>query len=207
MHPSSRSRTRPPIGGPAVPLLLAALLLAVLLLAALPLVGIPAAGAAPAAGATLETTARATAGPLRAGPGTAVSSYRLPVADAAVLRAFEAPPEPWAAGHRGVDLAADVRTRVGAPAAGVVTFAGAVAGRGVVTVRHDDGLWSSLEPVDAAVAVGDRVDPGHVLGALTAGGHCAASPCLHWGVRTGPDAYVDPMSLVDPSGLLVLLPP
>ncbi|AEE45648.1 M23 family metallopeptidase [Cellulomonas fimi] len=133
--------------------------------------------------------------------------YQLPVdGDPAVLRAFERPPEPWAAGHRGVDLRAPDGSTVVAPAAGTVAFAGVVAGRGVVTVAHDDGLRSSFEPVDAAAAVGARVAAGQAIGTVAAGGsHCAPAACVHWGVRRG-EEYLDPMALVG-GGPIVLLPP
>jgi murein DD-endopeptidase MepM/ murein hydrolase activator NlpD len=145
--------------------------------------------------------------PVRSATGVPLPDYRLPVDGAPVLRRFEAPPAPWSAGHRGVDLAVAVATVVTAPAGGVVTFAGPVAGRGVVTVRHDDGLLSSLEPLTASVRVGDRVSAAEPLGTLTAGDHCPPASCLHWGVRTAPDAYVDPLVLVTPAGPVVLLPP
>lgn len=150
--------------------------------------------------------ASGTLAPREVGAGPVVG-YRLPVADAPVLRAFEAPPEPWAAGHRGVDLAVGAGAVVAAPADGVVTFAGPVAGRGVVTVHHDDGLLSSLEPLAPSVAVGDRVRQGQALGTLAAGDHCGGSSCLHWGVRVAPDRYLDPLTLVAPQGPVVLLPP
>ena len=64
----------------------------------------------------------------------------------------------WRAGHRGVDLrAAGPATRVHRPAAGVVAFAGRVAGRGVVVGRPPGGLRTTYEPVAATVARGDPV--------------------------------------------------
>lgn len=140
-------------------------------------------------------------------PSRPGGAYRLPVdGDVAVVRAFERPPEPWAAGHRGVDLRAPGGSAVLAPAAGTVAFAGVVAGRGVVTVAHDDGLRSSFEPVDATAAVGTRVAAGRPVGTVAAGGsHCGPVECVHWGVRRGAE-YVDPMTLVD-GGPIVLLPP
>jgi len=126
-----------------------------------------------------------------------------------VLRAFEAPPAPWAAGHRGVDLSAVVGGDVLAPGDGVVTFAGRVAGRPVLTIALAGGLRSSVEPVVADVAAGDHVSAGEVVGALgPSGGHCATA-CLHWGVRSGrsdPPVYLDPMTLVGGAGPIVLLP-
>ncbi|HEX5332651.1 MAG TPA: M23 family metallopeptidase [Cellulomonas sp.] len=123
-----------------------------------------------------------------------------------VVRAFEAPPAPWAAGHRGVDLAAPDGTPVLAPSDGVVTFAGPVAGRPVVVVSHPDGLRSSLEPVVGSVRVGDPVTRGQVVGMLAdVSAHCAPRRCVHWGVRAG-ETYLDPMSLLPIHGPVVLLP-
>ena len=106
-----------------------------------------------------------------------------------VLRAFVAPLSAYGPGHRGVDLAASVGDPVAAGAAGVVTFAGRVAGRGVITVNHGSGVDTTYEPVTASVARGDRVRAGELLGTLSEGGH---SPGLHWGLRRG-GSYYDPM--------------
>ncbi|TGB06648.1 M23 family peptidase [Streptomyces palmae] len=133
-----------------------------------------------------------------------------PVAGAAgaprprVLRAWDPPPQPWAAGHRGVDLAARPGAAVRAAAAGRVVFAGTVAGRGVVSVEiagsGDPPLRTTYEPVRAAVAKGDRVAAGQVVGSVAAGPfHCPAG-CLHWGLRRA-DRYLDPLSLLPPAML------
>src|SRR4051794_39637219 len=114
----------------------------------------------------------------------------------AVARPFHAPPTPWGAGHRGVDLAARVGQPVRAPAAGAVTFSGRVAGRGVLVVTHSGGLRSSFEPVDGGAPVGRSVAAGEVLARLSsAGGHCVPASCLHWGVRDG-EHYIDPLRLL-----------
>ncbi|WP_307859573.1 M23 family metallopeptidase [Cellulomonas sp. zg-ZUI22] len=172
---------------------------------------VPAGGGSPpvVGGAPARTVSRAGAGPARAGArGTPVGGYRAPVDGVPrLLRAFDPPPQPWLAGHRGVDLGAGSGATVRAPAAGTVTFAGDVAGRGVVTVLHDDGLRSSLEPLSPAVAPGARVDAGGALGALTGDAHggTPGGPALHWGVRDG-DRYVDPWALLPGHGPVVLLP-
>lgn len=127
--------------------------------------------------------------------------YRPPVRGA-VLRLFDPPEVAWGAGHRGVDLTAPAASEVVAPAEGVVTVAGTVVDRGVVTIRHPDGLRSSLEPVTATVEVGDVVAAGEAVGVVT---DRAAHPGLHWGVRDG-ETYLDPLSLLPSAGPVVLLP-
>jgi hypothetical protein len=114
----------------------------------------------------------------------------------AVLRPFQPPPEPWSAGHRGVDLSARFGQQVRSSGAGVVTFAGLVAGLPVVTVSHGV-LRTTYEPVEPAVLRGDRVRPGEVIGRLSrAGAHCGARrPCLHWGLLRG-STYLDPLALL-----------
>ncbi len=123
-----------------------------------------------------------------------------------VVRPFDAPPQPWAAGHRGADLSAHPGQTVRAPQAGVVSFAGTVVDRGVVTVTHPDGLRSSLEPVQWSVRTGQRVLRGQALGTVSdVPGHCDPATCLHWGLRRG-DTYLDPMRWVLDRGPVVLLP-
>jgi murein DD-endopeptidase MepM/ murein hydrolase activator NlpD len=123
----------------------------------------------------------------------------------AVLRPFQPPPEPWSAGHRGVDLSARFGQQVRSSGAGVVAFAGLVAGVPVVTVSHGV-LRTTYEPVEPGVLRGDRVRPGEVIGRLSrAGAHCSARrPCLHWGLLRG-STYLDPLALFR-SGPIRLLP-
>lgn len=118
-----------------------------------------------------------------------------------VTRPFTPPATHYSAGHRGVDLAAPPGTAVLAAGAGTVAFAGSVAGRGVVSIDHADGLRTTYEPVDAiAVRRGDSVTPGRSLGRLAAGHDgCLAPSCLHWGLRRGSGStavYLDPMLLL-----------
>ncbi len=122
-----------------------------------------------------------------------------------VVHPFDPPLARWSAGHRGVDLSAAVGDAVMAPASGTVTFAGTIAGRGVVVVSTHLGLRATLEPVEPQVGVGDVVVRGQEIGTVgTQAGHCAPGTCVHWGVLRG-DTYLDPLALL---GLrpVVLLP-
>ncbi len=112
-----------------------------------------------------------------------------------VVRRFDPPSSPWGAGHRGVDLLGSPGQQVHAALPGTVSFAGVLAGRGVVVVDHG-GLRTTYEPVAATVVVGDAVPAGGVLGTLqTALSHCFPRTCLHWGLLRG-EEYLDPLSLL-----------
>jgi murein DD-endopeptidase MepM/ murein hydrolase activator NlpD len=116
----------------------------------------------------------------------------------AVVRAFTPPPLPWLPGHRGVDLAGTAGQPVRAAGAGVVAFAGVVAGTPVVSVDHASGLRTTYEPVTAVVRAGDVVAVGQPLGMLVAGHPgCPVLTCLHWGLRRGA-TYLNPLWLVRP---------
>ena len=121
-----------------------------------------------------------------------------------VVRAFEPPDTPFGSGHRGVDLAGSLGQPVLAAVAGRVTFAGPLAGRGVVVVDHG-ATRTTYEPLAASVRVGQVVPRGARLGTLQVGGsHCFPRVCLHWGWRRG-DTYLDPLLLVG-GGPIRLLP-
>lgn len=121
-----------------------------------------------------------------------------------VTEPFRAPPTPYAAGHRGIDLAAAPGTLVRAAADGVVAFAGPVAGRGVLSIAHGDGVVSAIEPVAASVAVGDHVTAGAVVAVTSDGGHCDGG-CVHFGVRVHGE-YVSPLLFLGGLPRAVLLP-
>lgn len=122
----------------------------------------------------------------------------------AVVAGFRPPATRYAAGHRGVDLAGRAGQVVRAAAGGRVTYAGLLAGRGVVVVDHGP-TRTTYEPVRATVGVGTVVGAGDKVGRLeAAGSHCAPAVCLHWGLVEG-DAYLDPLTLVG-AGPVRLLP-
>ncbi|MFD4724969.1 M23 family metallopeptidase [Streptomyces seoulensis] len=116
----------------------------------------------------------------------------------AVLRGWEPPATVYAAGHRGVDLAAAPGAPVRAVAAGRVSYAGRVAGRGVVAVvLTGTPLRTTYEPVRAGVKQGAEVRAGEVVGTVEdTGAHCAEA-CVHWGLLDG-ETYLNPLDLLPP---------
>jgi hypothetical protein len=121
-----------------------------------------------------------------------------------MTRPFEAPQTQYSAGHRGIDIAAAAGTRVYAAADGVVSFAGVVAGRPLLSIAHPGELVSSIEPVQALVANGEHVSVGQQVGLVAVGGHCS-NACLHLGVRLH-GQYVSPLLLLGGIPRAVLLP-
>ena len=122
-------------------------------------------------------------------------SWSWPLGDRTIDRSYAAPPGPYAAGHRGVDLAGSPGETVTAVAAGTVAFVGEVAGTPVVTVSHG-AERSTYQPVRATVAPGQSVDAGHPLGTLLPGhAGCGAAACLHLGRLEG-ETYLDPTELL-----------
>lgn len=121
-----------------------------------------------------------------------------------VARPFAPPAVRYGAGHRGVDLPSAPGAAVRASAAGRVTYAGLLAGRGVVVVTHG-ALRTTYEPVVATVRVGSAVARGERVGTLSPGhAGCPVRACLHWGLRRG-EQYLDPVRLVQ-RGPVRLLP-
>ena len=112
----------------------------------------------------------------------------------AVLRAADIPAQDWLPGHRGVDLALPVGADVLAAADGVIAHAGLVAGMPVVYIDHPDGIRTTYQPVRPLVEAGDTVTEGQVIGRL--GPHPGGDEGLHWGARTGPDTYLNPLVLL-----------
>lgn len=121
-----------------------------------------------------------------------------------VVRAFDPPAARWTSGHRGVDLLGSPGAPVRAPLPGRISFAGMIAGRGVVVIDHG-GRRTTYEPVEPLLARGSAVQIGTVIGELAAGpSHCAPRTCLHWGLIIGTE-YADPLTLLGP-GPVRLLP-
>ena len=138
-------------------------------------------------------------------PATAAAlSWAWPVHPVRVLVAYVAPAHRYGPGHRGIDLEASGGAEVRTPADGVIAFSGVIAGRGVVTIDHDGGLVTTLEPVDGEVIVGERVESGQRIGTASVGGH-AAPGTIHFGVRQDGE-YINPLLLFGALPRAVLLP-
>ena len=91
-----------------------------------------------------------------------------------------------------------------APADGTVAFAGAVAGRGVLTIDHGNGLVTTLEPIETSLVPGTAVTKGEEVGTVTIGGHTEPG-AVHFGVRRDGE-YINPLLLVAEVPRAVLLP-
>nr|WP_309505089.1 peptidoglycan DD-metalloendopeptidase family protein [Streptomyces sp. KM273126] len=165
----------------------------------------PSAGAGPGGAEESSKPGKGPAGPPGADTSLPAVGRNWPVGPVGrrplVLRGWEPPATAYGRGHRGVDLAAAADAPVRAVAPGRVSFAGLVAGRGVVSVEltgtGDPPLRTTYEPVRASVKEGDEVGAGDVLGFLEPGASHCPSSCLHWGLLRA-DVYLDPLSLLPP---------
>ena len=130
--------------------------------------------------------------------------WEWPVRPVVIERPYAAPATRYGAGHRGIDLRPVAGDAVRAPAAGSVAFVGDVAGRGILTVDHGDGLVTTFEPVRTEAAAGAPVARGDVVATVALGGHTAPG-AVHFGVRLDGE-YVNPMLLLGGVPRAVLLP-
>lgn len=110
----------------------------------------------------------------------------------APMELFDSSATRYSAGHRGVDLVASPGDPVRASAAGIVYFAGSVAGRPSVSVDHGGGVRTTYTPAIATVSRGDPVLPGDMIATVGSDDHCR-STCLHWGLTDGTDHF-DPLA-------------
>lgn len=121
-----------------------------------------------------------------------------------VQSAYVAPAHEYGAGHRGIDLRLTASPELRAPAGGTVAFSGDVAGRGILTIDHGDGLVTTLEPIDSELVPGDAVARGDAVGVVAVGGHSAAG-AAHFGVRLHGE-YINPLLLLGGVPRAILLP-
>lgn len=143
--------------------------------------------------------------PITEPDSSASDTWQWPVPQPAqVTRPFDLPHR-YAAGHRGIDIAAAPGTTVTAVGDGKVRFVGVVVDRPLLSIEHPSGLISTYEPVISELRLGDAVTAGSPIGTVPE--HPVHQPDggLHLGARIG-DSYVDPLSLLARPPRAVLLP-
>ena len=115
-----------------------------------------------------------------------------------VTRSYDKPTNPYGPGHRGVDLLAPTGSLVLAAGDGTVYFSGTVVYQPTVSITHAHNIRTTYQPVTAWVVPGQQVRKGQPIGivANVPSTHLG----LHWGARTGPKLYMNPLDLLsDPS--------
>lgn len=145
----------------------------------------------------------------------AFTAWQLPIAPDStgqihLLNPYRQPNSDYSAGHRGVDYRASVSDIVLAPSDGVISFAGRVANRHLVTIKHPPNLITEFEPVCPLASLGSEVSKGQVIGVICDNlpnydWHCL-EPCLHFSLRSD-GRYLSPLALIgglSPSRLLPL---
>lgn len=132
--------------------------------------------------------------------------------EGSIVRRFEQPLGPYAAGHRGIDFGVPAGTAVVASASGTVAFAGPVADDGLfVSIRHDEVLETTYSFLsEVFVSQGQDVRQGDLIGSSGDGHPGEESPALHFGARIAKQ-YIDPEILLfgkldDISELISLAP-
>jgi murein DD-endopeptidase MepM/ murein hydrolase activator NlpD len=113
------------------------------------------------------------------------------------VRPYDAPDDdPFAPGHRGIDIAAPAGSPVHASAGGRVSFAGNVAGNRSVTIEHPDGVRTSYSFLGTIAAKKDQsLEQGQVVGTIGPGHpNQGLPPHVHLSARRG-ELYFDPLEL------------
>lgn len=115
-----------------------------------------------------------------------------------VIKRADIPEKNWMPGHRGVDLDLRIGAPVLAAEAGIVAFAGVVAGTPSISIDHRDGIRTTYLPVHPKVRVGDTVEEGSVIGTLARhqGPDSRHHRGLHWGALIAKDTYINPLDLL-----------
>jgi murein DD-endopeptidase MepM/ murein hydrolase activator NlpD len=130
------------------------------------------------------------------------------VSPGAIISEYDPPALPYGSGHRGVDFPASHGQKVAAVGSGIVSFAGIIAGKPVVSIQlsrpvDDSGIAvrATYEPVSTLVKTGDFVYTGVVIGLVdfssSNAGHCRGT-CLHFGLKVMADPtpqYLNPLIL------------
>ncbi|MEI7419942.1 MAG: M23 family metallopeptidase [Actinomycetes bacterium] len=116
-----------------------------------------------------------------------------------VINQYLGPETPYSAGHRGIDLPAELGTQIVSPATGTVSFVGQVGYRNLISIQFGASNTASLEPVCSQLTEGMTVTIGEPIGLLCDAApeyqwHCAGF-CLHFGTRNE-RGYFSPLALI-----------
>jgi len=138
--------------------------------------------------------------------GSPQELWFFPIAQGQILRAYRAPETPYGAGHRGIDIRANLDEEVVSPTSGSISFNGKVGYRNLITINSSYGTLT-MEPVCSDLPVGEMVQPGSPIGWVCSpdpeyAWHCEL--CLHLGLKTE-DGYLSPelyLGGLQPSRLL-----
>jgi murein DD-endopeptidase MepM/ murein hydrolase activator NlpD len=152
-------------------------------------------------------------GPTARDPAAAGVGFRAPNAGSGyvwpvqgpVIRGFTAPPDPYSAGHRGIDIAAPFGTPLHAAQDGTVAFAGSVAGALYISIDHPDGVRTTYSWLSAiTVTKGQAVVRDQLIGSTGHGHPEIVQPHLHFGAKLG-STYIDPMTLLGTGSVVGLI--
>ena len=145
-----------------------------------------------------------------AGPPLPSGTWNPPLeAPIRLINQYRQPNSDYSAGHRGVDYLVKTGQPVLAPADGIVWFAGKVAQRPLISLKHGNGYLSEFEPVCTDLSKGEPVFAGQQIGYVCQADetylpHCAKADCLHFSLRIE-GAYLSPLVFfggLNPSRLL-----
>ncbi len=132
------------------------------------------------------------------GPAEAAPCWRPPVTGR-IADPFRAPACPYCAGNRGLEYEVGPNATVRAVGAGVVTWAGSIAGTRYVVVQHPNDWRVTYGRLgSSSLRIGDRVVRRSLIG--------AASGSFYFGLRIGAQ-YSDPEPYLGrPAGRPRLIP-
>lgn len=116
-----------------------------------------------------------------------------------LLNPYRQPNGDYSAGHRGVDYRVANGQQIFAPADGIIAFAGQVANRKLMTIKHDSELVTEFEPVCTMSPVGTVVRIGQAIATVCNDlpgyvWHCPDT-CLHFSLRSN-GKYLSPLALI-----------
>lgn len=124
----------------------------------------------------------------------------MPVQGSEIVARFDGPYQAWMAGHRGIDIRAQKGDELIAPATGIISHAGTVAGKSTVSIRVRS-FTLTFEPAQTALSVGTPVLRGKPFAKVAGGSDHCDDACVHWGIKRGKGAYEDPERWLTPQSI------